>query len=75
MAKDASSEPKCMHNEMCLKRLDEMKKMLVGIDTEIRGNAKRGIKQRLASAEDKLKLLFFVAGGAALAWIGKMLGK
>lgn len=75
MAKDTSTKPKCMHDEMCLERLDEMKKTLESIDTELRGNAKRGIKQRLGAVEDKLKLLFFVAGGAALAWISKLFGK
>lgn len=78
MAKDASTEPKCMHDEICLKRLKRIETAVESIDEAIRGNDKPGIKQRIASFEQSRKLLF--AGIASLwvaflATIGKVLGK
>ncbi len=69
------SEPQCMHDEMCLKRLEKMQKTLDGIDKRFRGNDKPGIMQRLATLEYKTKLLFAGIGTVLVAFVWRLVGK
>lgn len=78
MAKAPTSEPVCMHDEMCLKRLKRIETAVESIDEAIRGNDKPGMKQQIASLEQSRKLLFAgiaTAWVAVLATVGKVLGR